>query len=320
MTTKIIRDILKNDCLAERSVVAIGTFDGVHLGHQQILSTAVEIARERNATSVALTFDPHPTEVLAPPGPGRLASELLKNYLIARTGAEVITVLPFNQVVAAWTAEHFVENILEQRLRASVVVVGFNFSFGNSGDGTPEVLERLGHKHGFSVVVVPPVELEGIVISSSSIRRYLRTSKAWEARRLLGRSYSVRGEVVAGQGRGLALGFPTANVEVEDSRCLLPARGVYAGAVLVDGKRLEGLVYFGSRPTFDDEGADTLEVHIIDWHSGSLLDKELTVIFERWLRADRVFPDGAALAEQLQKDLVLIQDSLQEVAKGRSFR
>lgn len=303
MTIDMIRDILRFPSPAERSVVAIGTFDGIHLGHQKVLATALAAARERNAASVALSFRPHPAEVLSPPGPGRLASDRLKFALMARSGIDEIAVLPFDEVVAAWTAEHFVRVVLRERLRACLVVVGFNFTFGRGGEGSAKTLQGLGRQFGFDVEVVEPVEVDGVAISSSTIRRQLGAGRVEEAARLLGRPYSLRGEVVIGRGRGKGLGFPTANVDLGDSSSMRPARGVYGGAVRLDGRRFEALVYFGRRPTFERDGVDTLEVHLVDWSGESLLGREITVVFETWLRRDESFSDEEALVRRMREDL-----------------
>src|SRR2546427_9735376 len=243
------------------AVVALGVFDGVHLGHREILGAAVTRAREGGMVAVACTFEPYPMEVLQPgraPAPIATLDERLE--LIGATGADTTVVLPFTRALAAIEPETFVKDVVLQRLRAREIVVGFTHTFGRGARGDARLLQSLGPRLGFRTHVSPPLEVGGTPVSSSAVREALRAGDVALARRLLGRPWTVRGVVVRGAGRGRRLGFPTANVRPD--RPLLLATGVYAGYARLGpeetgGQSGEGghkcVVNVGYRPTFGQD-------------------------------------------------------------------
>lgn len=287
--------------------VALGVFDGVHLGHQAILREMVAQARSAGAVPTAITFEPHPDAVLRPTGaPPLLTTPAERERLIRALGVAAVDVLPFTPELARLPAREFVDRLLWPRFRPARVFVGYNFTFGHRGAGTPRLLAERGARLGFTVQTFPPVRVGGEVVSSTVIRRHIARGEVERAARALGRPHRLPGRVVRGQGRGRALGFPTANLEVPAGLCR-PARGVYLVRVEGDGIAAPhpGLANLGCRPTFRREGergGDTLEVYLLDF-DGDLYGRELVVAFLARLRGELVFPSAEALARQIAADV-----------------
>lgn len=299
-------------------VVAIGNFDGVHLGHQAIIGEAVRRAREVGGTSVVLTFDPHPVSVLHPETPHALLTTLdQKLDLLETLRVEVVVVVPFTTEFSRRSPEQFVREDLGQRLGAREVHVGRNFKFGKEREGRAEDLERLGAAGGIRVVVREPVLVGGTMVSSSRVRALLRDGRVEEAERFLGRPYAVDGVVAPGEGRGRTLGYPTANLKPGPQ--LLPKVGIYAAMIddLTSGERgLEGVVYLGSQPTFGPHPVQ-LETHLF---GGDALryDHRLRVAFIRWIRGEERFTDSQALVAQIARDVDAARATLAARAGDRS--
>jgi len=304
---RIVRTLESFPPDARPSVVALGVFDGVHLGHRAILETAVARAKAIRGTAVACTFDPHPADVLQPgraPLPITTLDERLA--LIAATGIATTVVVPFTPALAAMEPEAFVTETLVQGLGAREIVVGFNHRFGRGARGDTALLRSLGERLGFHTEVVPKTDVDGTPVSSSAIRAALQRVDLDEAARLLGRPYFVGGQVVAGAGRGRTLGFPTANIAAE--RPLLVPAGVYACRLVV-GDTVHGAVLnAGVRPTFGEK-TFTLEAHVLDF-SGDLYDRRVRLDFVRHLREERKFPGIEALKAQIVADVASARRAL----------
>jgi riboflavin kinase/FMN adenylyltransferase len=283
-----------------RTVVTIGNFDGVHLGHRSILARVVQRARGLDCQPVALTFDPHPAKVLKPEGGLRLlTTPAQKVELLEASGVHVV-VQPFTREFAAIPARGFVRDYLVERLKVREVVIGHDYCFGYKREGNIELLQQMGQALGFTVQVVWAVEVEDAVVSSSLIRAMLQLGNVQKANRLLGRAYGVTGRVVAGKGRGSkVLGVPTANLVSEND--LLPAGGIYAVWVTKDGQRLSGVANIGTCPTFGNQEL-SLEVHLLDFN-GDLYGEILQVEFVSRLREERRFPSIDELAAQIRSDM-----------------
>jgi riboflavin kinase/FMN adenylyltransferase len=282
------------------AVVALGVFDGVHLGHREILGAAVARARGAGLVAVACTFEPHPIEVLQPgraPAPIATLDERLE--LIAATGVDTTVVLTFTRALAAIEPEAFVKDVVLQRLHAREIVVGFNHTFGRGARGNARLLEQLAPGLGFDVDVVPPRIVDGVPVSSSEIREALRLGDVERAGRYLGRAYAIAGTVEAGAGRGRTLGFPTANIRPD--RALLIATGVYAGTIEAKGGRYGAVVNVGVRPTFG-ESQVVVEAHLLDF-TGSLYDSSVRLAFLGRLREERKFSGVDALRRQIAEDV-----------------
>ncbi len=284
-----------------RTVVTIGNFDGVHLGHRAILSRVIQRARELDAQAVAITFEPHPLKVLRPEmNLPLLTTPEQKTRLLGAAGLDAVVVLPFTREFAALPARDFVRQYFLERLRVREVVVGHDYCFGRGREGNIDLLKEMGQKHGFTVQVVWAVEADNAVVSSSLIRALLRLGKVEEAALLLGRPYGVAGRVVHGKGRGgKLLGVPTANIRPANE--LLPATGIYAVRVRRGEETLGGAANIGTCPTFEN-GEFSLEVHLLDFN-GDLYDEDLGVEFVARLREERRFPSIEALAAQIHADI-----------------
>ncbi|MBI2015376.1 MAG: bifunctional riboflavin kinase/FAD synthetase [Candidatus Rokubacteria bacterium] len=285
---------------ARPGAVALGAFDGIHLGHRAILGRAVTLARERGLEALACTFDPHPLEVLQPDRAPRPITTLADRLdLIAETGIDTAVVVAFTRAIAALEPEAFVRDALAGTLRAREIVVGFNHRFGRGARGDARLLETLGPALGFRTHVVAPLEVDGVPVSSSEIRAALGRGDLERAARLLGRPYALGGEVVHGAGRGRTLGFPTANLRMDLRLPLAP--GVYACRARVGPAEYRAVVNAGVRPTFGETEL-AVEAHLLDF-SGDLYGQRIQLTFLRRLREERRFPSVEALREQIAADV-----------------
>jgi riboflavin kinase/FMN adenylyltransferase len=284
------------------SVLAIGNFDGIHLGHQAILRGTVEQARERGAVSTALTFDPSPRKVLRPESaPLRLSTNAQRMEWFGLLGLEAAVVLPFTLELAHLSPEDFVERILVGDLRIRAVLVGENFRFGHKQAGNVALLRELGEKDGFEVIVVPPVVSHGEVVSSTVIRREIAAGNVTHAARLLGRPFVLTGEVVSGTGTGRKFTFPTLNLKPEQE--LLPGRGVYITRTSIPGepRTLRSVTNVGMRPTFNGSGL-TVETHLLDF-SREIAPERIEVHFWKRLREEKKFSGAEELRAQIARDI-----------------
>lgn len=282
------------------SVVALGAFDGIHLAHQKILATARTRARALGLRALACTFDPHPLAVLQPERAPAPITELAENLArIAEQGLDTAVVIAFTREFSLLEAEAFVKDVLVGRLKAREVVVGFNHTFGRGARGTARLLAELGPKHGLVAHVIPPLVVDGMVVSSSAIRQALTAGDVAGARKFLGHPYTVRGRVLRGKGRGRQLGFPTANLKPQ--RELIVPPGVYAARAAWQGGRAGAVVNVGIRPTFG-EGEYWVEAYLLDF-TGDLYDSLLALEFEERIRPEQKFPDVAALRAQVARDV-----------------
>jgi riboflavin kinase / FMN adenylyltransferase len=285
---------------APPSVVAQGTFDGIHLGHQAVIRTAVDRARALGVRPVAVTFDPNPLAVLRPAeAPPELLTLQERLERIAALGPEVCLVIPFTMEFSRVEAEAYVRDILLGLLRAREIVVGFNHAFGRGARGTPDLLRRLVEPAGVAVHVVAPLRVDGVAVSSTSIREALREGDVRRVASLLGRPYAVTGVVARGAARGRELGFPTANLAAATG--LLLANGVYAARAAWDGESAAAVVNVGVRPTVD--GATRLiEAHLLDV-APDLYGRRLTLTFLDRIRPERRFESLDALRAQIAEDV-----------------
>ncbi|MBI2939610.1 MAG: bifunctional riboflavin kinase/FAD synthetase [Chloroflexi bacterium] len=314
------RDLLTVQ-LARPSVVTIGSFDGVHRGHQALIAGVVDRARATGRLAVVVTFHPHPRTVLRlrPPDASFTYLQTLEERLrlVAELGVDEIVVVPFTVELSRQTADEFARS-LRTRLQMAELWVGPGFAIGRQRHGTVPVLTTLGHQVGFVVHEVPPVLVDGQPVSSSRIREALQEGDVAQAAKLLGRRYSVRGPVVHGAGRGRKLGIPTANLEVPDW-LYLPANGIYAVCVDLDGldgRRLGGAASLGTRPMFDS-GQRVLEVHVLDFEA-DLYGQWLTIEFVQWLRPEERFPSLAAFLDQVKRDIARTREIIAGIADCRS--
>ncbi|MEO6775928.1 MAG: bifunctional riboflavin kinase/FAD synthetase [Kofleriaceae bacterium] len=285
----------------ERAVVAIGNFDGVHLGHRALIERARGLAAAHDALTVVLTFDPHPSAVFSPAtAPKQLTTMTRRLELLGAAGADVVVVEPFTRELANSAPHAFVEEVLLRGLRAVAIVVGYDFSYGAGRAGTTDALRAHGSRAGVEVEVVPAVEIGGEIASSTRIRAHLRDGDLAAAEHLLGRRWDVDGIVGHGAKRGRTIGVPTANIVPHGD---LPiAGGIYAVTLRVDGTDLPAVASLGTNPTFVEAGPATLEVHVLDWQ-GDLYDREVRTTFVARLRDEAKFDGVEALVTQIRADI-----------------
>jgi riboflavin kinase/FMN adenylyltransferase len=296
-----------------RGVVTVGNFDGLHVGHREILRIVTERARARGGEAAVYTFEPHPRKVLRADVPPKLLTTLeQKLELIASEGVDVTVVEPFDREFARQSAVEFVRDVLYARLRPEEVYVGYDFRFGHDREGSMRTLTEMGPHLGFAVTIVPEVTVGGRDVNSTRIRELLAEGHVEDAASLLGRPYAVRGRVVEGDRRGRTLGFPTVNLAPENE--VLPAVGVYAGRLRrldagAGEAALPAVVNVGRRPTVKPDDPVLAEAHVIDW-SGDLYGQRVELAFLHHLREERRFPDLEALRLQIGRDRDLARERL----------
>jgi riboflavin kinase/FMN adenylyltransferase len=303
------------------AAVAIGNFDGLHLGHQAVIAETRRAAHQIGAAVAVLTFEPHPRSFFRPKDPPfRLTPLRLKARVIEALGVDLLFVVRFDAEFASLSAGRFIDEVIDRGLGARHVVTGYDFVFGHKRGGNAALLERLASAHNYNYTAVSPVAAEsGEIYSSTQIRRYLEEGKPQAAARLLGRAWEIEGRVETGKQLGRTIGFPTANIRLADF--LQPAKGVYAVRAGID-RGIEtvwsdGVANFGSRPTVDGKSV-WLEVHLFDF-VGDLYGKHLRVQFIEFLRPEQKFPSFDALKAQIVQDGVQARDLLRpSAAKSRA--
>lgn len=308
-------DTLK-DFYRGKIALALGNFDGVHLGHKKILCMAVNAARETGCRSAALVFDPHPLQVLAPEKSPRLLQTMEQRIaLIGESGVDFVIVHPFTYEFATLLPEDFVRRYLCGQLNIASVAVGFNYTFGKNGAGTPELLKQMGLQCSFSVNVADAVIVDGEPVASSRIRLLLAAGEVEAAARLLGYNFSLQGTVVHGDGRGKTLGFPTANLATPEG-IIHPGNGVYLTRASVAGQSFWSLTNIGHRPTFDKQDV-SVEVHILDARK-NLYGLALNLEFLHKIRDEKKFSGPKELVRQISRDIqkarVLLEESRERIS------
>lgn len=282
--------------------LALGNFDGIHLGHQRLIGEAVEIARGNNGIAAVLTFDPHPMQVLKPElAPPMLLDREAKRQKMAQLGVDVLLLCPFTREFARLSPEDFIKEILVKQLNITGIVVGYNYTFGHKGQGTPETLWKYAAEYGYDLHVIPPVKLGNQVVSSTLIRSLLAEGNVTAARKFLGYYPFTEGTVVLGDRRGNTLGFPTANIDCPEG-LMVPANGVYSVKVELDGDTFLGVANVGTKPTFHQNNRTNIEVHLLDF-CGDIYGKTIKINYLRRLRDERKFSSITDLVNQIQIDV-----------------
>ncbi len=303
---KVIRDLNQADTEHE-SVLTIGAFDGLHIGHQELLKQLIRRAKEAQRWSGMVTFDPLPRSVLTPDeNMVCLTSVEAKIELLTQWGLDLLVIIPFTRELAQTSARDFVQMLCEH-LHMTELWIGWDFALGRGRTGNARALTKLGKMMGFDVHVIEPVQNGSVVISSTQIRQLIAAGRVHEAAELLGRYHQVRAVVIAGAGRGRKLGLPTANLQVSE-HCAVPGRGVYAGYVRRGDERYAAVANIGYRPTFGEEEY-TIEAHLLDFH-GNLYGQEIRLDFVERLRAERYFPSAEELGAQIREDIARAREIL----------
>jgi riboflavin kinase / FMN adenylyltransferase len=304
---EILRSIPELSHLPGPLFLAIGVFDGVHLGHQAVISTSAEHARISNGTPVVVTFDPHPEKILRPEkAPHLLTATAHKIALIRTLGVRHLLIITFDRQFAATEPEDFVQWLVQHSKPLREICVGHEWSFGKNRRGNLELLTKLGAKFDFNVVGFPPVTVNGEIVSSTTIRRAVETGDFEKAAAMLGREYTILGTVVRGDDLGKKIGFPTANLSAHSEQ--FPPNGVYFAEAILEGERLPGVVNLGLRPTMSSGKSDrVLEIHLLDFER-DIYGKDLQLRFVRYIRPEKKFENVDALVRQIERDVQQAQE------------
>jgi riboflavin kinase/FMN adenylyltransferase len=300
MAMKHIRDL--DEVKLDRSWLTIGSFDGVHLGHQQIIHSLVEGAREADVPSVVVTFFPHPQFILRGESrPYYLTLPEKRAQLLAELGVEYVFTYPFNQEISHLSAREFITNLFEN-FHFSDLLVGYDFALGKDREGNSDLLQKIGNDLGYNVRVIPPYKIDGELVSSSRIRGLIRQGEIRLANKLLGREFSIRGQVVKGENRGKSLGFATCNLDV-DPEVVDIKGGVYASRGFIDGEFWPAVTNIGFRPTFgEDLSSPRIEAHLLDF-SGDLYGQRVELFFVDRIRDEIKFTRVEDLIAQIDQDV-----------------
>lgn len=299
-------DIRNNTC------VTIGNFDGVHKGHQELISKTVNYAKENNLLSVVFTFTNHPVNYFKPGYIKNIMSEQEKQDVIESLGVDVYVGIKFDSSMTSISADEYIDKILLGKIHAENIIVGHDFSFARKKEGTTETLLREGQKKGFGVEIVTPVLVDGKRVSSTDIRQLISEGKVQEAEKLLGRRYSIGGVVIRARQIGRTLGFPTANIDY-DKKLLIPKIGVYATLARVNGNVYCGASSVGTNPTVNGSSV-TIETYILNFHE-EIYGEHLTVEFVEFMRDEIKFDSKEALMEQLSKDIDYVKNNYIDTLK-----
>ncbi len=302
MVLKVINNWKEVKRQYKNIVVGLGNFDGVHLGHQRLITALVKEAERIDGTPVVFTFNPHPLKVLSGKTPPMLFSQQAKEETLKKMGVKVLLLVPFTNEFAFLSPDEFIEQVLLRGLGVKSVFIGYNYTFGKGGAGTAATLKEGGNKHGFRVNIIPPVSVDGIPVSSTLIRKLLMGGRVDKAAKMLGRYFFIEDPVVQGDKVGRELGFPTANINIRED-IVAPANGIYAVKVQVDENFYLGAANLGIKPTFCRQDCRTmLEVHLLDFQ-GVLYGKNIKTFFIKKIREEKRFDNKEKLIEQIKDDI-----------------
>ena len=286
----------------QESIVTVGVFDGLHIGHQAVIQQVLTQAKKFRLASSVLTFDPPPLAFLAPERcPPALTTLPKKIEILEQLGVDAVVFARFDAYLQQMSPNTFVQQILLQRLNAKQVIVGYDWQFGKGRSGNAEALKELGDQYQFDVRIVGPVQLHNKPVHSTRVREAIADSNLNLASELLGRRYSIMGEVVKGEGRGRQIGFPTANIDAGNQ--MLPPSGVYAVQVKLDGCMFAGVLNMGTRPTFDGEKFQ-IETHLFNFEK-VIYGKKIEISFIEKIRAEQKFPNPEMLVNQIKRDVTM---------------
>lgn len=289
-------------------VLTIGTFDGIHLGHQKIIKNLIQEAEATNSDSVLLTFFPHPRMVLFPENHDLelIQTQQEKYTKLAEQGLKNIIVQPFSLEFAKQTAVQFIEEIIVKRIGAKKIIIGYDHQFGNAREGNIDFLRSYSERFGYEVIEIPAKEIDEINVSSTKIRTALKEGNIEIANRYLNSSFEINGLVVHGNKIGRSIGFPTANIEVKDTTKLIPKNGVYAVKIMLKEKTYFGMLNIGMRPSISDQLSKTIEVHIFEFNE-LIYGAPIRVTFEKHIREEKYFSNLEELKLQLLQDASVIR-------------
>ena len=294
------------DC--RKPIVTIGTFDGMHLGHQKIIKQLIQSAKEIDGESVLITFYPHPRSVIISNEPIKLLqNQAEKINKLEELGLDNLVIIPFTNEFSKQTAIEFIQGIIKDKLNCHTLVIGYDHHFGNNREGNLIFLQENAKKFHLEIIEIPAREIDAIKISSTKIRNSLLEGDIQTANSFLGYPYEISGVVVSGQQLGRTIGFPTANISLNDSNKLIPKHGVYAVKTEIHGKERFGMLNIGINPTVQDTSSIKLEVHLFDF-SADLYNESITLQLINYIRPEHKFDSIDALTKQLKKDEIFVRD------------
>ena len=289
----------------DKSVLTIGSFDGMHRGHMEIIKNVKLKADRKNIPSVVITFDPHPKSIL--PSNVQNNWSILTNTdkkleLLEQSGIDYVLLVPFDLEFAKITAKDFMDSFIIEYFNPEDIVIGYDHHFGNKREGNAEFLKKQSEKYNFNVHVIEPLTIDDISVSSTQIREHIQNCDIKTANNYLGWEYEISGVVVKGEGIGKGLEFPTANIQPEIQNQLIPGQGAYCVDAVVGNKTYPGMCNIGNRPTFYDGGENVIEVHLITEDALSLLDEKIKVTFKIFIRKEKKYDNKTELVRQLELD------------------
>ena len=287
----------------KKRYIALGVFDGVHLGHQKLIKLTVDKAKKNDGISMVVNFDPHPDIIINPESNVFLLTTLEERIsLIKDLGVDVFLIIKFNKVMSKMPPEDFISKILVDSLQAKELFVGFNYKFGFQGKGNPDILREYSKFYKFKTNILKPITANNTIISSTRIKDYIKSGEIKKAKKLLGHAITISGRVISGKGRGRKLlNFATANIETPSDK-ILPVNGVYLVEIKIDNKKYYGLVNIGIKPTFK-ESERTIEVHIINFNK-KIYNKKVVVNILKKIREEKYFTHPSLLKKQIEDDIL----------------
>ena len=307
---QVYYDIEAPSELFQESIVTVGVFDGIHIGHQAVIQQVLTQAKKFKLASFVLTFDPPPLAFLAPERcPPALTTLSKKIEILEQLGIDAVVFARFDAYLQQMSPSTFVQQILLQRLHARQVIIGYDWQFGKGRSGNAGALKQLGNQYRFGVIIVGPVQLHGAPVHSTRVREAIAKSNLNLVSELLGRRYSIVGEIVQGEGRGRKIGFPTANIDAGNQ--MLPPSGVYAIQVKLEGRVFDGVMNMGTRPTFEGEKFQ-IETHLFDFQK-MVYKKKIEIFFIEKIRDERKFPNPEMLVVQIKQDVAAAKAILNQI-------
>lgn len=300
-----------NHTIDDRVAIALGSFDGIHKGHRQLIHFLNKIKREKNCKIMIYTFREHPMTIISPDNvPLRITDNKQKTDILEKLGIDFLVFNEFTSAFSRASPQDFIDRYLMQKYNIDTIVVGYNFRFGSKGTGNAETLMELGTTMGFDVIVVPPIELNGEIISSTKIRTFIEAGDVNKAAQFLGYPYALRGKVIEGKGRGRVLGFPTANLAYDKTK-VIPKHGVYLTLTLIDDVFIWSLTNIGNNPTFRQESL-CIETYLLGY-SGDLYGIEIEVYFLERIRDEIRFNSAEDLIKQLNTDVITAKKHIYKI-------
>ncbi|MDH7603497.1 MAG: bifunctional riboflavin kinase/FAD synthetase [Melioribacter sp.] len=297
----------------KKTVITVGSFDGLHIGHQKILKKLLELSKEINGTSVLLTFEPHPRSVIAKDFNLKILTTLdEKKLYLEKFGIDNLIVQNFTLEFSQMTSEEFIKKILVNDIGVSHIVIGHDHKFGKDRLGDEEKLKEFGRQHNFNVTSVEAEMIDGQIVSSTKIRKALNEGNIEKVNLFLGRNYKISGKIVEGTKRGRELGFPTANIKLHDERKAIPKNGVYVVSCVLKNKNYYGVMNIGIRPTFENNNQTTLEVNLFDFNR-NVYGEDIEVKFIKYIRDEKKFESKEDLINQIRLDIKTAKEIIEGI-------